>query len=910
MKTRNLLLLLGLLLSTALQAAPVDMEQARKQAADFLMKRAKSNTPIVMQRVELEAGIARRSSTVATSEPFYLFNATRTQGGYVVVSGDDRVPAILGYSETGTLSTDNMPENMKAFLESYTRQIDYIAENNIQNMPRRALQRDAVDPMLTTTWDQGSPYNQKCPLDTRNNQRSATGCIATALAQIMNYHKYPAKTTAAIPSYTTRSLRLKVDAIQPTSIDWENMRPNYRLYSTAAQKDAVATLMFLLGASVYMDYSATGSGSSSTFVAPAVQQYFGYTGATMAERDNYTLEQWDELVYDEMTTNGPVYYAGQSVGGGHAFVIDGYDGNGYFHVNWGWSGSGNDYYLLSILNPNGSMGLGGSTTEDGFAYMQDILVGLNPKVKESPLPTRLTTGSMRVYGRSNLQRSASGNFDLSLRAMLYNMTSDDATFDYGMAIINDKGQTVSEKSQGTRAITSYYGYELALTNSVNLTDGHYKAVAISKVSGQSKWQINNQSNNYAADIVVSGDNATITGPSIDLVAGEWKATGNTAPGNLIPLSVTLTNNGSDFYRELYLVCNNAPLAARRLDLKAGETKDFEIEFGTTDEGTIFLQLCYVNSQQSYVPVAHTAMLVARKGGGIVDGERLLTFNTSIVALSDGVMKANAEGKSTVTANINITNRGMADYKDVFGADLFDANGKLLQTKQQEIDLKVNDYTSTQLAFTEVPNEASYQVMVWYKDTEGKKIYDEQQAFSFSITAFMGIEHNLNIKMTLSNYNTRTKKLTNANPHLTLQITNKGSYEYNDQLLVRICSIVNQQPVDIGKNFNETLKLAVGEQEKREYDFTGLKNGEPYAVMADYITEGKMTSLLNYLTFLVDDPNADGISEIVASMGADKTVSVYNLNGRLVARVKGALLQQTLQQLPKAVYVIEGAKMHN
>lgn len=920
MKKRHLLLTLSLLLGLAVQAAPVSVEQARQKAARFLMERSNNRAIVEMQRVDVQAqavDASQRAASTTARDMYYVFNADRTEGGYVVVSGDDRVPAILGYSETGTIDPANMPENMRAFLDQYARQIAYITDNNIQNRPYMAPQREVVAPKLTTTWDQGSPFNNKCPVDTRYNQRSATGCVATALAQVMNYHRYPAKTTQTIPAYSTWSLGIKVAAIEPTEIDWDNMRTNYRLYSTNAQKEAVATLMALCGAAVQMDYSATGSASTTSFIAPALRQYFGYTGACTAFRDDYTLEDWEEMVYNELTTNGPVYIDGQSAGGGHAFIVDGYDGNGYFHLNWGWSGVGNDYYLLTVLNPNGATGMGASSTEDGYSFNQDMLVGFNPNVTEPALQKSLTVGSIRVNGRTTLQRGSTGNFDVALKAMLYNMTSDNASFDYGLAFVDDNGQMTGQKLSGSRNISSYYGYEFSLTGSANLADGHYKAVAISKLSGQSEWQRCLGSLNYAIDVVVSGNTATLSAPSVNLTATEWKATGNTAPGKLVPLTITLTNSGTDFMRDVYLRIDNEVVAGRRLDIRAGETKDFEIDFGAEKEGTMFLQLCYDSeNQRSYVTFASAALLVAKNGGGIVDGQKLLTFSTNVTGLSEGVMKANGELASTVTAKVRATNRGMAKYDDVFGMELLsvDAQGAttLLASKEQSVSLEVNDAADVTFSFENVPNQASYMLRPWYKDAKGNKTYDEENAISLAITDFKGIEHKLSIKITMNDLNTRVRpnKLTNANPHVAVQITNGGSYDYNDELLVRVCTIVDAKPVDIGKNVSEQLQLPVGEVAKREYDFTGLKNGEAYAFLVDYVTEGEMTYLQNYVAFIVDDPNADGIDEIVAMSGADKQVSVYDLNGRRVATVKAAQLKQTLRQLPKAIYVIEGTKMHN
>lgn len=186
-----------------------------------------------------------------------------------------------------------------------------------------------------------------------------TGCVATAMAQVINYHKYPEKGIGS-NSYTTTTSGLSVSFnFGATTFDWDNMADIYSLSSTAEQKTAVATLMKACGVSVNMDYGTGASGAMSAFVPAALVNYFGYDKATAyRERIWFSGQEWEDLVYNELATVGPVYYGGTTARNeGHAFVCDGYRADGFFHINWGWGGQSNGYFRLSALDPS-SHGIG------------------------------------------------------------------------------------------------------------------------------------------------------------------------------------------------------------------------------------------------------------------------------------------------------------------------------------------------------------------------------------------------------------------------------------------------------------------------------------------------------------------------------------------------------------------------
>ena len=372
-----------------LAATPITQQQAQQNVQTFLESK----------------GLATKASTLRLSKPkftssnieyYYVFNIG-DHGGYVIAAGDDCAPAILGYADSGSVNVDSMPENMKAWLEEYATQIEYMQEHQLVASPKLTTSYNAISPLLTTTWDQLDPYNQNCP-DFFGYGKCVTGCVATAMAQVMYYHRANSvtQTTAQIPAYDCRTLWLNgsdtlghihVDAIPAGSpIDWGNMLNSYGSSATAIQKEAVANLMKYCGASVSMNYANEwdgGSGAYSTDVPVALKAYFNYSNETVLKnRSDYSSnDAWESLIYNELSNSRPVYYSGRNSSGGHAFVCDGYDGSGYYHINWGWSGTSDGYFLLTALDPN-QQGTGGSSS--GYNQNQAALINAQPRSSTPP----------------------------------------------------------------------------------------------------------------------------------------------------------------------------------------------------------------------------------------------------------------------------------------------------------------------------------------------------------------------------------------------------------------------------------------------------------------------------------------------------------------------------------------------
>ena len=346
-------------------AAPLTPEAALMRATD-------SNS----QAKKLASGSRTElmfTKSIDNKAMIYMFSRG-TDNGFIAVSADDMTVPLLGYSTTGTLPTSEreLPDGMRYWLTTLAEQA---ALNSTSSTARRVRyaspERAEIAPMTKTRWNQDSPYNDKCP--EISGTRCVTGCVATALAQVLRYYAYPAKGTGT-HSYTWNGQDLSFDYAS-TAFDWDNMTDTYTDASSQTEKDAVATLMYACGVSVDMNYGTGGSGAVSRNIGNALIDNFGYDkGVRFLSRDYYTITEWENIVYENLKNFGPVLYGGNSNSGGHEFVCDGYR-NGYFHFNWGWGGMSDGYFLLDALDPI-NQGIGGA--DSGFNYMQDIIVNIRP----------------------------------------------------------------------------------------------------------------------------------------------------------------------------------------------------------------------------------------------------------------------------------------------------------------------------------------------------------------------------------------------------------------------------------------------------------------------------------------------------------------------------------------------------
>ncbi len=374
-------LLLALFTIGGAMAEDVTPEQALELAQNFM-----NNQQTAPGKPRKAQGVKKQLSLQGKVNGLYVFDVKDSKG-FVIVSNDDRTYPILGFSENDNIDINNIPDNMRAWLQGYANEIAWAQQQQKGSVapPKSAKvgthSTNPVAPLLTTTWYQDAPYNNLCPSYSSwsGSGKCATGCVATAMAQVMKYHNWPAKPTKTIPGYTTYSLGLSLSSLSPVNFDWANMKNDYSGTYTNAEATAVATLMKYCGYSVKMDYDES-SGAYTEDVAVALTEYFDYNPYTtrFVSRSSYTYANWTDMIYYEVSHNRPVCYGGMSDGGGHEFVCDGYifqNNTDFFHINWGWGGMSDNYFVLSALDPD-QQGIGGSSSTDGFHYGQDAVIGI------------------------------------------------------------------------------------------------------------------------------------------------------------------------------------------------------------------------------------------------------------------------------------------------------------------------------------------------------------------------------------------------------------------------------------------------------------------------------------------------------------------------------------------------------
>ena len=327
-----------------------------------------------------------------TTPAVYVFNAIDEQG-FVLVSAKDNARAVLGYSDEGHIDAQNIPANMRAWLQMYADELARAAKAPAAADAQRTVEYyPVVEPLIgDVAWNQDAPYNNHCPIDPNTNQRSVTGCMATAVAQVMYHHKYPKKGTGTY-SYWCGWENLSVDFSKAT-YDWDHMLPSYKNGYTQQESDAVAKLMYHVGVACNMWYGSSASGAGMGTGMQALVRHFDYDAAIRVLMKDYMDEEavMDEIVV-ELQGSRPVFIEALTKNDeGHAFVCDGIQADGYIHINWGWGGYGNGYFALSAMNPT-NQGIGGASDDGAFTEQVTLYTGIQPNQGGQTEPMIVSSG--------------------------------------------------------------------------------------------------------------------------------------------------------------------------------------------------------------------------------------------------------------------------------------------------------------------------------------------------------------------------------------------------------------------------------------------------------------------------------------------------------------------------------------
>jgi hypothetical protein len=508
---------LSLLYVSSLWASPVSLEKAMIIAKDYL----KGSETIQLQVANMN--VAHRSMGIQSPEEkdIYVFNINSSDG-FIIVSGDDATVPVLGYCDHGHFDYDTAPSNLRWWLDFYMESIQQIRVHDTQNESYAVSSNrptDVIQPLIMTKWDQSYPYNIQCPV--YQGQHCPTGCLATALAQVMYYHKHPQDSCKSIPGYHVESINQNLSALPSVTFDWDSMKHRYGNNDSEKSRNAVAQLMCYCGQLVKMEYTPSSSGAVPYMLPQELPNSFHYANTIHhLYRVHYSIGQWDEILLSELKNLRPVLYFGYtSENEGHAFVCDGYDGNGMYHINWGWSGSADGYYRISVLDANES-GIGGSTTSSRFSVDQSILMGVHPigeddYVPISPTVTITTKPSLvsgGIYSRDDITETFK---DVKIGTIL-SMSNESsgwwgANKSVGYGLYDEDGQLVNTIAQTTLNFwnnyeTKYIAHIKNLGNGIE--NGHYIIKPI--VYESECWQPVFNSDKYHINVEINGLHMTLT----------------------------------------------------------------------------------------------------------------------------------------------------------------------------------------------------------------------------------------------------------------------------------------------------------------------------------------------------------------------------------------------------------------
>jgi len=485
---------------------------------------------------------------------YYVFNVGHNQG-FIIVSGDDIATPILGYSTEGNYDSTNIPPNFQTWMEDVGNAIlkgmddNFLGDDETQRAWSAYLNKEesffvktegdrAVAKLLTTTWNQNNPYWNQCP--SYSGSRCYTGCVATAMAQIMKYHNRPTTGTGTTPAYTTRTHKINIPAVN-CAVNYNFGTMGAATPSTTTEQTNVARLMYHCGTSVEMDYTPTGSGAYSIDVGDAITTHFGYDKSLRYEqRIYYNNTQWVNLLKQELDAKRPIYYSGQSATGGHAFVCDGYTDQNLFHFNWGWGGTQDGNYSVTPMPSN--------------YYPNSNVIYTNWK----PNAGTATSYQIDLYTGTSITAPTSVQQLEIFTVTACFCNSGWATFPSGELAIGIYSGATLLAVIGTRTISNfmpgYYYNPLTINNCsvpTTVAPGTYTIRAISKATGTTTWNIakGTAGTTWEKTILVTGI-PTITATPTSLTFSNVPVNTTSSPqtvnitGSYLTGNITLTKSGT------------------------------------------------------------------------------------------------------------------------------------------------------------------------------------------------------------------------------------------------------------------------------------------------------------------------------------------------------------------------------
>ncbi len=711
---KTLLLMMCLAVTVTAWAESINENQARNIAARFMASHAMPSATIKM------ASKAPRMNAKAGTDQaaYYVFNGGSC--GFVIVAGDDSAPAVLGYSDQGAFDEQNVPEALQFLLEGYAAQIDAIARGAKAETQLRSS--GAIKPLLTSSWSQNDPYNNLLPI-IPSSKHAYTGCVATALSQVMYYWKWPASTTQPIPAYTSSypaaNMQYYMSELPVVEFDWNAMQDTYETNDNeSAGAQAVATLNLYCAQALEMTFMMYSSGANSGLIPEKAAAYFDYDAAAhKVSRGNYSTQGWADLLYGELAAGRPVIYSGSKLTGGHSFICDGYDGNGMFHMNWGWDGNSNGYYLLNVLNPS-EQGAGSSDGPYGYIYTQEAIVGFQPNQGGSPV-FELTADGVKLDSFVGTRGGTNEAFKVYVSGNFVNNTPNTLDVSIGWGLFDEDGVMIN-RLQGSNGQGLGPGYFFIHTNrelrfGAGMTSGTYRIMPIYSELGANNWRPCVGAERNYIEVTIDGNQCSVTGYGTagtrDYTVNDVAFTGTMNQDRPVGIDVNMTNNGTSSNEMLYMFINGASAASGFVGLEPGETGDVHYSYTFANAGSY--SLTWSLNENGSDPVA----------------TRTITINPMPAAnLRAMVNVLDAEGSNInsdkFSVVLTITNNGSTTYDEDITANLYKHtygnSGAGVQTVDKHLTLAAGETATLQIDMDNVIDGWQYFAFFYYYSEGTKK----------------------------------------------------------------------------------------------------------------------------------------------------------------------------------------------
>lgn len=604
---------------------------------------------------------------------YYTFKGAN--GGFAVISAKEQTPALLVYNKNQHL-TEKEAEHLEEFLSTYFKNMGNLQlkrEGKVHNADGLKVSKMtgcAIEPLLgEISWGQLDPYDFGSP--SIDGEVAPTGCVATAIGQIMKYYNYPAATTEAIPGYITSTESIKMPYVEKgTAINWNEILEKYIDGYSYTNGMEVSKLLSIVGKAMMTDYmkGQSASGLSGVLELP---RYFGYDAdlIRIAYRSSFTLEEWYDLIYSELKEKRPVMFSGSTMKSGHRFICDGVDNDGMFHINWGWEGEYDGYYDLTLLNPNTNSMVGASSSNDGYTRDDAIIIGITPDngIKDERTSTNVISTQVEhkvVDGKHQLLFTYANPYTTDTQVYL------------ATGYIDENGKVVKVNTEMNAMIDAAKKYQQTKAtpiNTSNFEEGKFYKLGLIESTNRINWTPCEGYKNVSITFTVkNGELVIVNGYELE---AEITSIDYNNIGHSSYLVIDLKNNGEkEYYGDLYLMTNSMESMpkdysyAAAVTVEAKNTNTMEAMFTAKSDTTYYW---LVDKEENII-----------KNGFWVKGNKKYELAGKLTVDTIGKNELN---QPVTVFSITLTNSGDAIYCGDIAATVTDKDG--YTTNRQNVTIK-------------------------------------------------------------------------------------------------------------------------------------------------------------------------------------------------------------------------------